>query len=205
MIIAEKFHRRVFANAKRSGGKNTNRARRDVVEFGGRVQELRAGHANISDRSIFHRRFNEPSQFYELAVVRQFQCFGSIADTERLAILLSWWSVRQHSDLLCRKRAIQANKRLSLANEKHKTWTVFRTRSKSSPQHQMAPPDGLPASGGKHLRVQGVGDIKIKLHRPVSSKIKTVSVKRAGNPLVGMLLMPSLGTAVAREHQPNRR
>jgi putative transposase len=33
----------------------------------------------------------------------------------------------------------------------------------------------------KHLRVQGVGDIKIKLHRPVSGKIKTVSVKRAGN------------------------
>jgi len=33
----------------------------------------------------------------------------------------------------------------------------------------------------KHLRVQGVGDIKIKLHRPVSGKIKTVSVKREGN------------------------
>jgi putative transposase len=33
----------------------------------------------------------------------------------------------------------------------------------------------------KHLRVQGLGDIKIKLHRPVSGKIKTVSVKREGN------------------------
>jgi putative transposase len=33
----------------------------------------------------------------------------------------------------------------------------------------------------KHLRVQGVGDIKIKLHRPVSGKIKTVSVKRESN------------------------
>jgi putative transposase len=30
----------------------------------------------------------------------------------------------------------------------------------------------------KHLRVQGVGDIQIKLHRPVNGKIKTVSVKR---------------------------
>jgi putative transposase len=33
----------------------------------------------------------------------------------------------------------------------------------------------------KHLRVQGVGDIKIKLHRPVSGTIKTVSVKREGH------------------------
>lgn len=33
----------------------------------------------------------------------------------------------------------------------------------------------------KHLRVQGVGDIKIKLHRPVSGKIRTVSVKREGS------------------------
>jgi putative transposase len=33
----------------------------------------------------------------------------------------------------------------------------------------------------KHLRVPGVGDIKIKLHRPVDGKIKTVSVQRAGN------------------------
>jgi putative transposase len=33
----------------------------------------------------------------------------------------------------------------------------------------------------KHLRVQGVGDIKIKLHRPISGKIRTVSVKREGN------------------------
>lgn len=30
----------------------------------------------------------------------------------------------------------------------------------------------------RHLRVQGVGEIKIKLHRAVSGKIKTVSVKR---------------------------
>jgi len=29
-----------------------------------------------------------------------------------------------------------------------------------------------------HLFVQGVGNIKIKLHRPVHGKIKTVSVKR---------------------------
>ena len=33
----------------------------------------------------------------------------------------------------------------------------------------------------KHLRVQGVGDVKIKLHRPVQGKIKTVSVKRECN------------------------
>ncbi len=33
----------------------------------------------------------------------------------------------------------------------------------------------------RHLRVQGVGDIKIKLHRNVDGKIKTVSVKRQGN------------------------
>ena len=33
----------------------------------------------------------------------------------------------------------------------------------------------------KHLRVQGVGDIKIKLHRRVAGKIKTVSVKREGH------------------------
>src|SRR5260370_42433251 len=33
----------------------------------------------------------------------------------------------------------------------------------------------------KHLRVQGVGAIKIKLHRPVSGTIKTLAVKRAGN------------------------
>jgi putative transposase len=33
----------------------------------------------------------------------------------------------------------------------------------------------------KHLRIQGVGDIKIKLHRPVDGKIKTTSVKREGN------------------------
>ena len=33
----------------------------------------------------------------------------------------------------------------------------------------------------KHLRVQGVGDIKIKLHRPVGGKIKTVLVKREAN------------------------
>src|SRR5437879_4212525 len=33
----------------------------------------------------------------------------------------------------------------------------------------------------KHLRVQGVGDIKIQLHRPVAGKIKTFSVKREGH------------------------
>ena len=33
----------------------------------------------------------------------------------------------------------------------------------------------------KHLRVQGIGDLKIKLHRPINGKIKTVSVKREGN------------------------
>lgn len=33
----------------------------------------------------------------------------------------------------------------------------------------------------KHLRVQGVGDIKIKLHRPIQGEIKTVSVKRECN------------------------
>jgi putative transposase len=32
----------------------------------------------------------------------------------------------------------------------------------------------------KHLRVQGVGEIPIKLHRPITGKIKTVSVKREG-------------------------
>jgi len=33
----------------------------------------------------------------------------------------------------------------------------------------------------KHLFVQGVGEIKIKLHRPVEGKIKTVLVKREGH------------------------
>jgi hypothetical protein len=33
----------------------------------------------------------------------------------------------------------------------------------------------------KHLRVQGVGEIPIKLHRPITGKIKTVSVKREGH------------------------
>jgi putative transposase len=33
----------------------------------------------------------------------------------------------------------------------------------------------------KHLRIQGVGDIEIKLHRPVGGEIKTVSVKREAN------------------------
>jgi len=33
----------------------------------------------------------------------------------------------------------------------------------------------------KHLRVQGVGDIQIKLHRPVDGDIKTVTVKREGH------------------------
>src|ERR1700730_13758449 len=32
----------------------------------------------------------------------------------------------------------------------------------------------------KHLRVQEVGEIQIKLHRPITGKIKTVSVKREG-------------------------
>ena len=34
---------------------------------------------------------------------------------------------------------------------------------------------------GKHLRIQGVGEIKIKLHRPVDGEIKTVTVKRECN------------------------
>lgn len=33
----------------------------------------------------------------------------------------------------------------------------------------------------RHLRVQGVGDIKVKLHRPLDGNIKTVSVKREGH------------------------
>ncbi len=33
----------------------------------------------------------------------------------------------------------------------------------------------------KHLCMQGVGDVKIKLHRPVNGKIKTVTVMREGN------------------------
>jgi putative transposase len=33
----------------------------------------------------------------------------------------------------------------------------------------------------KHLRMQGVGEVKIKLHRPVDGKIKTVTVMREGN------------------------
>jgi len=47
-----------------------------------------------------HRRFNGSSKSHELSIARQFQCFGSITDTERFAILLPRWRVRQHSDPL---------------------------------------------------------------------------------------------------------
>jgi len=109
VIIAEKLRCRVFLNAKGSSRKNADRARRDVVEIGRSAQELRAGHANISDRSISHRRFNGSSKFYELSIGRQFERFGSITDTEWFAILLPRWNVGQHSDLLCRKRIIEPN------------------------------------------------------------------------------------------------
>src|SRR5258707_11362212 len=96
MIVAEKLCRRIFPNAKRSGGKNTDWAPRNVVEIGRSPQELGTGYANISDRTIFHRRFNGAGKSYELSVARQFQCFGSVADNERFAILFPWWGVRQH-------------------------------------------------------------------------------------------------------------
>jgi hypothetical protein len=80
MIVAEKLRRRIFPNAKRPCGKNTDRARRDVVEIARSPQELRTGYANICDRTIFHRRFNGSGKFYEVPVTRQFQRFGSIAN-----------------------------------------------------------------------------------------------------------------------------
>ena len=39
--------------------------------------------------------------------------------------------------------------------------------------------DGNKLLPSGHLSVQGIGNIKVKLHRPLSGKIKTVSVKRA--------------------------
>jgi hypothetical protein len=111
VIVAEELRRRIFPNAKRSSGKNSDWARRDVVKIGRSPEERRTGNANISGRTIFHRRFDGSGKSYELPASRQFQCFGSIADSERFAILFPWWSVRQHPYLLCRKRPIRANKR----------------------------------------------------------------------------------------------
>jgi putative transposase len=36
---------------------------------------------------------------------------------------------------------------------------------------------------GKYLRIQGIGDIKIKLHRPMEGAIKTTTLKREDNKL----------------------
>jgi len=112
MIVAEKLCRGIFPNAKRSGGKNTDWAPRNVVEIGRNPQELGTGYANISDRTIFHRRFNGAGKSYELSVSRQFQCFGSVADSERFAILFPWRGVCQHPYLylLSREREIRASK-----------------------------------------------------------------------------------------------
>ena len=55
----------------------------------------------------------------------------------------------------------------------------------------------------KHLRVPGVGEIKIKLHRPISGKIKTVSLKREGQQWYACFSvecepkpLPALGNAI---------
>jgi putative transposase len=52
-------------------------------------------------------------------------------------------------------------------------------------------------------RVQGVGEIRIKLHRPISGKLKTVSVKREGQQWYACFSveyepkpLPALGNAI---------
>lgn len=101
-------------------------------------------------------------------------------------------------------KEIRANGDLALANYHccqdvlkriDKAFKAFFRRCKSGPtpgfprfkSHRRYDSITFPSHGDgnklleKHLRIQGVGDIKIKLHRPVDGEIKTVSVKRESN------------------------